>query len=659
MAKMRGSMLLAMSLLTAPSQVLIDGRVHSSRWPGASESIPLSTILCIATLDGGAHEASAFRTWETEPPGWFRVSGPAGNYTLLFTQPAHFMRPRVLNNVFTRPNEKILGMRVAPKFDFNSFGEKEWDTKPATDYFQTFVARGRSVTAVGFKLVSDGVDGAGPGKQNLVVSVHRQVGAGTPDQWPQVGPGVTVIDVDSGGAKNYVWSAGWNSGEVPLVPGETYAVRLRAGTPGHSFQAFWRTVEGEAPTCFRIGKDGGRAFHNRQLWMAVSADGDGLVVPYNKRVQKTFGQFAGSAPRWAQTYVARGRSLAGAVLYAAVSGAQPPLARQRAVVRVRRGGVDGPIVGVEKLAVGNGNYTGDASWGVFAVALAPDEVPLTPGHAYAIEFESIEHEETLRGFVNIKKQASDGRAAFNPYRKQAGDDYALGTSFKNGDQEQGFDLDLQIIEYERAEAGGGRSSGGDEGPARLMWSDGRHLDKSNLLRNGGMNEGLLDEDPVPFASKLPSSAETRGDLTGWKPFTNEPGTLLAHITGEPARNFARVFGPKRIDGGWSQRVTGLSRFDTYQLTGRVRASYALDFEHRAEVGYDPTGQDHDSRAATIAWQALPKRYGTWEDFATTPIRPATNAISVWLRARSTGAEFPFKADFDELSLRRVNMEPYQ
>src|SRR6185503_20462316 len=152
----------------AQAQVLIDGRVNTPRWPGAAETIPLPTVLCIATLDGGAHESSAFRTWETEPPGWFRVSGAAGNYTLLFTQPAHFMRPRVLHNVFTRAEEKVLGLRVTPQFDFHSFWETEWDTKPATDYFQTFVARGRSVTAVGFKLASDGIDGAGPNKQDLL-----------------------------------------------------------------------------------------------------------------------------------------------------------------------------------------------------------------------------------------------------------------------------------------------------------------------------------------------------------------------------------------------------------------------------------------------------------------------------------------------------------
>lgn len=648
--------IVALSLLGGAlhGQVLLDGRVTIPRWPGATETIPLPTVLCIASLPGSEHEPSAFRTWETEPPGWFRVSGAAGNYTLLFTQPAHFMRPHVLNNIFLRPEEKVLGLRVTPSFEFFSFGDKEWDTKPATDYFQTFVARGRGVTAIGFKLASDGVDGAGPGKQNLSASIHRR-SEGTPDKWPQVGPTVPVLEVDSGGPKNYVWSAGWNSGEAPLQPGETYAVHLRAETPGNGLQAFWRKVEGDAPKVFRLGKDGDTAFQDRQLWVAVCTDGDGLLIPYNKRVQKSFGQFGGSAKRWSQTYVAQGRGLAGAVLYAAVGTAQPPLSRQRCVVRVRQGGPNGPVVGIEKLAIGNGNYTGDASWGMFCAAFAPGEVPLTPGDTYAIEFESIETEETLAGFINIKNVLSDPRASFNPYRKHARDDYAAGTSYKNNER-QDFDLDMQVIEYEAS--GAPASSPAFEARVGKAGEDAvAPVNATNLALNAGFNEGAFDTDPIPSATKLSATAKTTGDLAGWRRFTNEPATMLAHIAGPSNDNFARVFGPRRVDGGWSQRVGGLSRFETYQLAARVRASYPLDFEHRAQIGYDPTGQVEDSKASTIVWAAFPKRYGAWENFASEPIRPATNAISIWLRARSAGAEFPFKVDFDDVSLRRVQTTP--
>jgi hypothetical protein len=171
-----------------------------------------------------------------------------------------------------------------------------------------------------------------------------------------------------------------------------------------------------------------------------------------------------------------------------------------------------------------------------------------------------------------------------------------------------------------------------------------------------MDEGAFDEDAVPFATKLRGDVKTKGEIAGWKPFTNESGTLLAHIAGEAKSNFARAFAPKRVDGGWTQRVSGLGHFDTYRLSGRVRSSYALDADYRTEVGFDTTGQQDDPKAPTIVWNAHPKRHGVWESFTTEPIRPATNSISIWLRARSTGAEFPFKADFDDFALRRVCTE---
>jgi hypothetical protein len=86
------------------------------------------------------------------------------------------------------------------------------------------------VTHVGFRLASDGVDGFGPGKQDLIVSI-RQTGEGEPETWPRIGPAVTVPGVDAGGPKNEPWSAGWASGEAPTAPGGTYAVEIRAASP--------------------------------------------------------------------------------------------------------------------------------------------------------------------------------------------------------------------------------------------------------------------------------------------------------------------------------------------------------------------------------------------------------------------------------------------
>ncbi len=50
----------------------------------------------------------------------------------------------------------------------------------------------------------------------------------------------TPADVNGGGSLNFEWSGGWNSGEVPLEPGQKYAVHLRAEKPGNVFQVHWR-----------------------------------------------------------------------------------------------------------------------------------------------------------------------------------------------------------------------------------------------------------------------------------------------------------------------------------------------------------------------------------------------------------------------------------
>ena len=113
---------------------------------------------------------------------------------------------------------------------------------------------------------------------------------------------------------------------------------------------------------------------------------------------------------------------------------------------------------------------------------------------------------------------------------------------------------------------------------------------------------------------------------------------------------------KTADGGWVQRVGGLERVENYRVAGRVRSSWALDSQHECLVGLDPTGQEDDARAATIAWTRLPELHGVWTQFTSEPIRPATNSISVWLRGTTTftGDKYaPFKADFDDFALRRV------
>jgi hypothetical protein len=598
-----------------------------------AEIMGLSNVRCFASVDGPGVETMAARTWELAPTGWYRMTGNPGRTTLLFTGPSVFMQPTIFTNVFTRDRETI-DVKVVPNFDYAVLFMGAWDEKAATDYYQTFTARGTSVTQVGFRLAGDGIDGVGPGTQTLAATIHRQ-GSGTPDTWEQIGPAVLVPGVDSGGPKNYDWVAAWDSGDVPVEPGKVYAVHLRAEKQGNGFQAFWRPNEKKTDDCYRLGSKGQTGWVGRNLCMVIGTDNSGLVVPYNKRIQTEFKDFAGFARKWSQTYVAQGRSLAGALLYMANSGIQPGVSRQRAVVRLRQGGPDGPVVGVEKIAIGNGIHTGDASWGVYGVACSPGEVPLVPGKTYAIEFESIENYESLHGYVNIKGMASDDKPGFNPYKKFAPDNYEKGTAYKNGKDDVGFDLDMQIIEYQHE---------------AKDWD--KAVDPANLLPNGSMEAGDLDE-------QYPG----KGQVRDWKPFAVDAGPVFQYLADAPEKKnrILRVIGGgttgKTLDGGFVQRVAGLKRLDTYRLSGKVRCSWPVEIDHRCQVGYDPTGQGSDPTASTIVWKTLPGAHSIWVDYNSEPIRPAKDSISVWLRGYTKDAKgYPFRADFDEFALKRVRTE---
>lgn len=610
-------------------QVVFKGRYVQPRYPGSEATDALAAVHVFATA-GPETQSIGFRTWETDPTGWFYLPGPAGRYTVVFSDPSGFVRPKILTNQFLSDGD-IVDLMLSAEFDDWDMSLVGWDDKPAADYFQTFTARGTSITQVGFKLATDGVDGAGPLGQNLLISIHRKAD-GMPDTWPQVGPDAVVLNVDCGGPKNYWWSAGWNSGQVPTEPGQSYAVRLRAQTQQGRFQAFWRPVENGPMGVYRKGEKGETGWLSHHLCMTVASDSDGLRIPYNKRIQAKFGEMAGFERRWSQTWRAQGRSLASVILYAATGGAQPSLMRQRVAVRIRKGGPEGPAVGVEKIAIGNGNYTGDASWGVFGAAFAPGEVELEPGELYTAEFESIENYYTLHGFVNIKGDVSDDRPGFNPYKKHPLDIYEPGQAYRKGTDPQPFDLDMQIVEYEKAAAD---------------WD--RQVDGPNLVVNGGMDKVRVIEGEVVIV-----------DLDGWKRFAIEPGTGFAQaVEGPDTPNpVIRIYGgsstKRAANGGFAQRVSGLNKNEIYRLSARIRSTWPVDEQHACRIGFDPTGQDGDPKAATIEWTLLPGIHGQFVPFQSHPIRPRGAAISVWIGGKTTLTEdYRFEAEFDDVTLHRV------
>ncbi|MGQ9651524.1 MAG: hypothetical protein ACUVXJ_15565 [Phycisphaerae bacterium] len=592
--------------VSAQGQYRFSGRVWTPQYEGATDLYPFTAALVFASPEGSRGESVAFRTWETEPAGWFLLEGNAGRWTVLFARPGSFMRPIVLTNQYFEHRDEVV-RHLAPFHDYAMLSPASWDTEPATDYYQTFVSRSRSLTHVGFMLAHDGVDGEGPGAQTLEVSVHRR-GDGPPADWPQIGPTVPVPGVSSGGAFAPCFSASWNSGEVPLEPGQSYAVRLRGE---HGFQCFWRPGPLEGANCYRVGKSR-TGYTDHGMWMYIAGDGDGLLLPYNKRIQREWAGLTRFGRRWSQTYIARGRSLAGVMLYAAVAESQPPLREQQMWVRLRRGGPDGPMVGTAKIATGQG--TAGACAGLIGAAFAPGEVPLEPGQRYAVQFDTL-----------------GSHAGFNPYRKHPLDPYEQGEAFFDGKERVDYDLDMLVIEFDRTA------------------DDWEHaLAGRNLIHNGHMQAGVLAPDHP-----------AEGGPEGWSRFATDPGTSWCYREDAEGNRCVGVQGGsingKTVDGGWLSRVEGLSRLETYRLRVRVRSSWPVDAAHQAFVGYDATGQRTDPEAATIVWTVLPHVHGIFEEFVSPPIRPQADALSVWLRARTTFTKHkPFVVEFDDVRLHRVD-----
>ncbi|MFO0913242.1 MAG: hypothetical protein U0795_09805 [Pirellulales bacterium] len=624
------------------AQGVLSGRLLSRPPAGAEsgqEGVPMTEIRLLGNLSDPTSEPRGFRTWEMAPAGWFRLSGPAGRYALLFSEPAHYMPPIVRTNIWLDDGQLADQLRVAPEFAYAQFAQQVWDTQPAESYFQPFVANGPHVTQVGIKLATDGVDGPGPLSTELVAAIH-EVTDGGPEQWQQIGPDMPLLAVDCGGPKSYAYSAGWNSGEVPVVAGRRYAVRWSPRDPARKLQAFWAPVAestsaipprpSATPASAAPGDaerlsawrrvDGQWESTDHQLWTTVACTGDELLIPVNKRVHQKFGEFAGSARTWTQTYVAQGHALAGVVLYAAVSGAQPPLSRQRVELIIHEGGPEGPVIH-RAVAVGEGHYTGDASWGIFGRVFAPSDVRLNPGTTYGLEFTSLESEETVGGFVNIKGQRSDGRAAFNPYRKHPLDAEPSGTAFRHGHEACDFDLDLQVLEYVDYRSDWEESL---RGPGRLrkdQWVSWRR-------------------------AKINAAANTTAPEFG--PWQRSDAGPMSGTTGELSAS----------EQVWSQVVSDLNRGETYRLAGRMQATWPADVDHRCQVGIDPTGQSDDPLAPTIRWFDSVRRHHQWQSFLGPAVRPVGSSVSVWLRAASAGEErFPFRAEFDAVGLFEQNTAP--
>lgn len=372
----------------------------------------------IARVGGGVNGKSYRVGLPPNPTSYYTFTMPAGTHTLMLDQSLFWGRPKVQPNVVipsggTTYQEVRLPMDYGCAFggNFGIWGSNPW-TAYGTPWYQTFVASGTSVTGVQFKL-------AGANAKDVRVTFHRDNG-GSIVTWPQVGIARTRTNVGTNGDQ---WLR-YRSGEVPLTPGDRYAVKLTGlnGASDNNMAVYRRIEDGKGyrPGC---AYNAAGAAQNFDLYATVLTDTDHTVVSYCT-VEYDGGELAGSAATWAQGIKAKGNSLAGCSLFFAGGDTWDALIS----FKVRSGSPTGPQVGPTK--VGRGTYQASTA-GMIAASWNPGEVPLTPGQVYYIEM-----------------TRADGNGQFNPFKFTVGNNhYGDGNAYKAGVLQNDVHLFMQVVEW--------------------------------------------------------------------------------------------------------------------------------------------------------------------------------------------------------------------
>jgi len=344
--------------------------------------------------------------------GFYEIAISAGLVSLFVTQPTFYGRPAVVPGVWIQAGRTVT-RNISPAIDFCCAFTENWSLPWGESWYQTFVAKGTSITGVSFRL-------AGTSAGTVEVSVISGPQGVSPSLWTPVSGAASKTTPVKALADNWVR---WRSGEVPTVPGRTYAVRLKA-VGGGSFSPFSRPKDSLS---YRLGRayDGAGNPRNEDLNITVFSDSDSVRITYCKATpglgELRDGYFG---TRWGQTFKAQGRFLAAVDVWAAGADRNWDL---DFTFTVRRGGPAGPRIGPAKTTKAAYQAFGA---GLHGVCYVPGEVPLLPGETYYIEFTNPQ--------------------GFNPYvMTDPQDSYRYGAAYQDGRLKDGgtVDLAMTILEY--------------------------------------------------------------------------------------------------------------------------------------------------------------------------------------------------------------------
>lgn len=238
------------------------------------------------------------------PPRWdgfFSVDNlPSGRYSLLVSQPVFWIRPKVVANVTLQAGiELALNITLTPDFSTAVRVDKQWP-QPGTCWYQTFLNSGVALSSVSMVLAGASTTTTAVTAQLLTQSSSAPVTA-----WPPIASAKPTLSKI--GTNTDLWIR-WRSSEVPLTPGQTYALKL-CGVGG-DIQPYYRAKDANSYSSGTAYDVLGRA-QAFDLNAVVFTDNDGTAITLIKRtpgVGDLRDGFWGKA--WGQSFTATGSSLA-------------------------------------------------------------------------------------------------------------------------------------------------------------------------------------------------------------------------------------------------------------------------------------------------------------------------------------------------------------
>ncbi|MBI4578994.1 MAG: hypothetical protein HY718_04785 [Planctomycetes bacterium] len=329
-----------------------------------------------------AYGASAYT--QLSPPGRYQLDGnfPAGDhmlFTIGYDSPVAFSYlSTTLPGGTTIVDPVELRTPAHYSVAYNS-SYTEWGTEPwkwGSSFFQTFLANQQHITRLATKLAGKSGDHY---SMTLLFAIY-QPNAGLPSTWQQISPTRSYFLPGSMDPIIHILWVPYRSSEVTLTVGQTYALRLwvAPGSQATSFAIVTRPDDGG-------GYSGGRlyvddvSYPGLDGYAYVSGGTPGTIVNHAPLADLTLPTLAGWSTRFGQTFRASGTSLAGAEIVYATGDYSPPALRFDFQVYTA---VGGSPIGPSRTSYGvPGVFQARA-----AAAWVENEVPLTPGQMYYIEW---------------------------------------------------------------------------------------------------------------------------------------------------------------------------------------------------------------------------------------------------------------------------------